>query len=117
MNDLVKQVLETTLVTLATTGASAIVMYAVRLAQRAGLAVSADQESRLIYLTKQAILRAEEYGAQRLKAQLPVSAADKLQVAVDALHDAGIAPEAATAQIHSVLPTMGLGATAIQVGK
>lgn len=111
MNEIVKAALEAAFVAMASTGAGAIVTWLVRLAQKEGLKVSADQQARLIYFTKQAIIKAEEYGAQRLKASLPVSAQAKLQVAVDALTAVGVDSTTAVDTIHAVLPTLGLGAT------
>jgi hypothetical protein len=111
-HDLIKTALEAAFVSMASVAAGAIVTWLVRVAQRAGLEVTAEQQAQLINLAKQAILKAEEYAAQQLKTQAPLSSSAKLQIAVEHMTDAGVTKKDAVDVIQATLPTVGLGATA-----
>ena len=108
-----QSVLEGVVASAAVAAAPLIVGWLARQLQRAGLQVTAEQQARLEYLTKQAILKAEELIAAHVKAGQPATAGDKLVIATGSLmQSAGVDSITAANSIHAVLPTMGLGATA-----
>src|SRR5690242_563442 len=112
-----QSLLRTTLMTILGGAAAALapilVGWAIGQLKKVNLAVTADQQARLEYLTKQAILKAEEVIAARVKAGTPQTGLDKLTVATgDLMQTAGISSDAALNVIHRVLPTTGLGAAA-----
>lgn len=90
----------------------------VKALQRIGLQVDAERKARLEYVASQAILRAEEWAAARLKANLPATGTEKLQAAMVDLTDRipGISNEEASALIHATLPKLGAGAAAFLQG-
>lgn len=112
-NHLLQTALEGVLAAAAAALAPVLVVWAINQAKKIGLQVSADQQAKLEYLTKQAILRAEEWAAARVKVNLPVSAGDKLTQALnDLTASAGIDAQTASDAIHATLPQLGLGASA-----
>lgn len=80
--------------------------------KKIGLELEAEQEAKTEYLVKQAVLRAEEWGASRIKAKVITSAQDKLEFAMkDLVARAGLSAEEAANRIHSVLPAIRLGSS------
>ena len=80
--------------------------------KKAGLDLSAEKQAQLEYCVRQAILRAEEWGASRVKAQLPTTPTMKLEKALSDVVDKvpGITRTEAEQLIHAELPKIGAGA-------
>lgn len=91
----------------------------VKVLQRVGLTVEADRKAKLEMFTQEAVLRAEEWAATRLKAEKgPTTAAMKLEKALTDLTDRvpGITREEAADLVHATLPKVNLGAAAFLQG-
>lgn len=100
---------ETLSVAVAAALAPYLVAWVVAQAKKVGLEVKAEEQQKLEYYAKQAILRAEEWAAKKAG----ISSLQKLSVATDDVIAAtGVSHGAAMDAIHAVLPTMNLGAAA-----
>lgn len=84
----------------------------VQLIRRAGLQVSSEQQNQLHVLASSAAAEVEEWAAAKIKANLVVTSADKMERAVEALIERSpkITESAAKAAIQAALPQIGLGA-------
>lgn len=81
--------------------------------KKLGLSLDAEKTAKVEYFARQAILRAEEWAATRIKLNAgTTTAAMKLERALTDLTDKvpGISREEAAQLIHATLPKMGLGA-------
>ena len=80
--------------------------------KKLNLEVSGQQQAKIEYFVRQAVLEAEEWGAKRVQAKLPVVPKDKLERALISVvdHVPNISTEEATALIHAELPKVSLGA-------
>ena len=81
--------------------------------QKLNLNVSAQQEAKIKYFVQQAAMEAEEWGANKLKAKIPVVSADKLNRAVESIlvKVPNITVEEAQKLVKTELAGIGLGAT------
>ncbi|OFW05634.1 MAG: hypothetical protein A3H96_11275 [Acidobacteria bacterium RIFCSPLOWO2_02_FULL_67_36] len=113
MNDVLIDVLKTVGTILAPILATLLTALAYKALKRAGLDLDAEKQAKLEYLARQAILRAEEWGANQLKTHLPATSGQKLQRAVTDLLDKvpGISDVEAAALVHAELPKVALGAS------
>mgnify|MGYP001612042807 CR=1 FL=1 len=103
--------------TILTIGTAVLVPLLTALAFKAlkklNLEVSGQQQAKIEYFVRQAVLEAEEWGARRVQAKFPVLPKDKLERALASVVDRvpNISTEEAAALIHSELPKVSLGAT------
>jgi hypothetical protein len=114
LNSILTTVIHTVVALAAVTLAPIVVKWAISHAKRIGLEVSAEQQARLEYLTRQAILKAEEIFTAKLRAGTgrDVTGADKLSFAIhDLQRTARVDSETAANLIHAELPKVGVGAT------
>lgn len=88
--------------------------------QKLGLTVDAERQAKLEYFAQQAVLRAEEWGASRIKGnpQAIMTASMKLERALTDLTDKipGISRDEASELIHATLPKVGAGAAVFLQG-
>lgn len=84
----------------------------VQLIRRAGLQVTAEQQNQLHVLASSAAAEVEEWAAAKIKANLVVTSADKMERAVAALIERSpkVTESEAKAAIQAALPQIGLGA-------
>ena len=91
----------------------------VKALQRFGLSVDAEKQAKVEYFVQQAIFRAEEWAAQRVKANMgQTTAAMKLDRALTDVVDKvpGITKQEAADLIHATLPKVQLGAAVFLQG-
>lgn len=118
-NDLLTEVINTVLGIATPILTVLLTAFLVKALQKVGLNVDADKTAKLEYFATQAILRAEEWGAARIKANAgTMTAAMKLEKALTDLTDKvpGITREEASALVHATLPKVNLGAAAFLQG-
>ena len=87
--------------------------------QRVGLDVDANRKAKVEYYVREAILRAEEWAAQHVKANMgQTTAAMKLDRALTDVVDKvpGITKQEAADLIHATLPKVSLGASVFLQG-
>jgi hypothetical protein len=119
MDDLQTEIIRTVLAIATPVLATLATALIVKALQKIGLSVDAEKQAKLEYLATQAILRAEEWAAARIKAQVgSTTAAMKLEKALTDLTDRvpGISREEAAALVHATLPKLQLGATGFLQG-
>lgn len=97
--------------------ASALVALAVMALKKLGISISADNEAKLQYTAKQAVLKVEEVVAAKVASSVDKYAApvtDKLTMAVATVMTKlpNVTHEEAVDAIHAALPQLGLGAAA-----
>lgn len=112
MDDLTTEVVKLVFAIVAPVLATLVTALLVRLFKKVGLQLDAERQAKLEKITHDAILRAEEVAATRLRAQLPVTAKDKLETAIADILDRvpGVTADEAAALVHQQLPRVGLGA-------
>lgn len=83
-----------------------LVQWALKQLKKIGVQLDAEQQQKLEYFAKQAILRIEEWAAKKAG----VTSFQKLTLAADQVQAAtGVSQGAAIDAIHAALPTLGLG--------
>jgi hypothetical protein len=98
--------------------AAALVAVLVKLFQRFGIALDQERQDQLQSVARQAVARAEEWGATQLKGlakrKLPALGAEKFERAVTDVvaRIPRVSREEAEAVVQAALPQMGLGAAA-----
>ncbi len=118
MHDWIHDILRIAFTGLASIAAGAVTTWLVRMAQKAGLAVTDAQQARLEALVIQAILAAEEWAVAQCKAKLGTpTAGEKLDHALATLETEGVTPTEALPVIHAQLTHLGLGAADDEPGK
>ena len=91
-----------------------VVPLMVQLLRRAGLNISAEREGYLNQVALIAAAEVEEWASKKLKANLPVSAGEKMERALESVLSKipNVTENEAKAAIHAALPQIGLGAAA-----
>lgn len=95
-----------------------IVQWIANKARLAGLQLSAEKEAQVEKIVRDAILKAEEWAATRVKVGESTNAGQKLEQALADVVDKvpGISSQEAADLIHATLPKVGLGASTFLQG-
>jgi hypothetical protein len=113
-HDFVTELVRTALTILAPILVAALTTAAIQVARKFGLEVGAQQQAKIEHYARQAVLEAEEWAAQRIRANLPTTPMEKFERALRGMLQKvpGVTAGEATAIIHAVLPQVGAGAAA-----
>lgn len=114
MQDILNEIVKTAVITSIGLVGPVIVGLLVQLFRKANLELSAAQQAQLREAVQNVLVEVEEWAAQRLKADIPVTSGQKLSKAVEAIMDLQpiLTETEAEALVRQELPKLGLGAAA-----
>jgi hypothetical protein len=115
MDQLLSELVSVILAAAAAALAPLVVSVALQFLRRLNIELSEAHQAKLEFWARRGILIAEEWAAQRIKAQVgQVTSTQKLEKAIAAMLDKvpGITRDEAIEIIHAQLPTLGAGAAA-----
>lgn len=119
MDELQKEIIQTVVAIAAPVIASLVAGILVKVFQKFGLDVSAEKHAKLEKIALDAILRAEEWAASKVRtAPGSITAANKLEQAVTDIVDKvpGVTRDEAADLVHANIAKLGLGAAGFTQG-
>lgn len=116
--DLVTEIIKTTLAIATPVLATLLSALVLRAVKRMGIELDSQRALQVEKIVRDAILRAEEMFATRVRQKLPTTSADRLATAVATVMDKvpGITEQEARDLVHTTLPKVGAGAAAFLAG-
>ena len=115
MNDVLVEVVKFALAIIAPILSALLVALAAKGLQKIGISLDAEKQAKLEHLVAALVAQTEEWASSRIKAGIPVTAADKasyyLQLAADKIP--GVSTDEAHALAQTILGRLRLGTTAV----